>query len=119
MLGHDPLGAVSSFDVADLVAEHRRELGLVAGDLEHTGVDAHASAGERGGIRLLTLEHDEFPVAIGRLARLHDASADLRHVSLQLWIVRDRSLAADLPKRLTAELGLCFRRHQQPADAPR
>ena len=76
-------------DVADLVAEHGRELGLGIQVVHDAASDVDVPAAGREGVDVLAVEHRERVLQLRALARLGGALADFVHVGLQLRIVVD------------------------------
>ena len=78
LLAH-PFGAVMRGGVGDLVADHRRQPGLVLGDGQDAGVHAHLAAGQTPGVGLRALEQHELPLRVGQVGDRGDALARALH----------------------------------------
>ncbi len=83
-----PLGRMARDDVADLVADHRRQLVVVLGDGEQTRRHAHMAGRQDEGVRRGVVEHRIVPVTIGQVRRLDDSIADAANARVLGGVVR-------------------------------
>ena len=68
--------------MADLVADHRGQLVVVADDGEKAGVHPHPPTGEDEGVGVAVVEDDVLPAAVGQAGGGDDARADLMHADV-------------------------------------
>ena len=101
-------------DVADLVAEHAGQLGLVVQIREKAARHIDVSAGQRERVDRGAVDDGERPRQVGAMRVARELLADLVDVALQVRIVVDAHLPADLGVLLLADrelLGLAEERH--------
>ena len=94
--------------VTDLVTQHRRDLGIVLGELQDPVIDADVTARQSERIDLVAVEDHDLPFIEGDrgAAGRDDARRDLLHPLLGLRILQFRRLRLDLPERLRTHLRL-------------
>ena len=104
--------AVARGHVADLVAEHGGEFGLVL-DVGHDAAgDVDIAARQREGIDLVAVEHRESVLKVRAVALLRQPFADALHVGLQLGVVVDAVLLANFRVVLATERNLLGLGHE-------
>ena len=104
-------------DVADLVAEHRRELRLAVEIGHDAARDVDVAARQREGIRLLAVEDRKRPGEIGAFSLGSDALPDLVDISLQALVVVPSVLLEDLRVHLAPDVDLLFLGHRDDVRA--
>ena len=101
--------------MADLVAEHRGELGLRVQVGQQAAVHIDVAAAGREGVDRLVVEHDELELGIRQVADARDTLADFGDVVLHGLVVVDAVGLDDLLIGLAAGLGLALQRARQVA----
>ncbi|MNR07356.1 hypothetical protein D3C85_1234720 [compost metagenome] len=81
-------GGVASDDVADLVAEHRRQLVVVLDQFQQAGGHTDLARWQDEGVGAGVLEHGVVPTAAGQARRLNDTAADAAHPFILRRIAR-------------------------------
>ncbi len=100
------LHRVARRDVADLVAEHRGQLGLGVEVGEDAAGDEDRPAGQGEGVDHRVVHHREGPRQVGLLRCRGQAVADARHILLQLGVVVPSQLGDGVGGLLLAERDL-------------
>ncbi len=89
-------------DVADLVPEHARQLGLVVQVRENSARHVDVAARKRKGVDRGVVDHGERPRQVGPVRRPREIQTDVGDVALQLRVVVDAHLAPNLDVLLLA-----------------
>ena len=105
-------------DVPDLVSQHAGQFRLVGEERQDTARDVDEPAGKRERVDGGLVDHRELPWQARALRELGEPQADAAHVLLQLRIVVDAHLRADLGVRLLAERDLLRFAHQRELALP-
>ena len=94
---------VPANDVPDLVTDCTRELVEVLGAVDEAAIHIDEAAGQREGVDLFAVDHEESPVEIGALGRLRDGQSELLDIVSDRRIANDRQPGIDLLRVLLAD----------------
>jgi len=108
---------VAPHHVADLVAEHARELAEVLRPLDEPAVHVDEASGHREGVHFLRVDDEELEVQLlATRGEARDGVAEHVDVAVDLGIAHDRQLLVDLRRVLRAHLDLLLRRDPARGD---
>ena len=93
-------------DVGDLVAEHRREFGLVVEVAQQAAMDVDEAAAGRERVDRVVVEHEELELGVRPVAVARDAGADLVDVVLHRLVFVETVELQDFAMRLARRLAL-------------